>query len=125
MRNTGLKAKELFSQGKTKTEIAQILECDYNTIRYHLNPDFKKEHNEIRNKKRREDRTRLKMEFGGKCIICNYNRCLDALHFHHPNQDKEKCVSHALHHGYEEGVREAKKCQLVCANCHSEIHSKL
>lgn len=103
----------------------EILGCNHSTVRYHLDPAFKAERNAHRNKLRRDDRTRLKLEFGGKCVICSYNKCLDALHFHHPNDDKEKCVSHALYSGYDAGKAEAKKCMLVCSNCHAEIHSKL
>ena len=58
---------------------------------------------------------------GSKCISCGYNRCMDALCFHHFDSSKKlfplsKCRS------WSESVKEAKKCVLVCRNCHGEIH---
>ena len=70
---------------------------------------------------------------GGKCEICGYNKCPRALEFHHrdpttksasptklirrvspfsPKVDKVQLV-----------VAELKGCDLICANCHREIHS--
>ena len=115
----------LHKDGKTAMDIVRALGCNYCTVRYHIDPDYRQAHNKRKDSYRRRDRTKLKLEFGGKCSICGYNKCLDALHFHHPNADKEKCVSHALYKGYEIGKKEATKCQLICANCHAEIHSKL
>ena len=66
----------------------------------------------------------LKIEFGGECKRCGYNKCLDALDFHHiePN---EKSFNFRQGRGYawDRLIEEAKKCELVCANCHREIHS--
>ena len=70
-----------------------------------------------------------KMEAGGKCSICGYDRCLSALHFHHPNGDGKGenpsiiLMYYRTHKGtpVEEVI---KKWVLVCANCHAEIHEK-
>jgi len=114
----------LHREGKTDMEIVRMLGCSYPTVRYHTNPQYRKDHNRRKDEYRRRDRTKLKTAFGGKCCLCDYDKCLDALHFHHPDDNKEKCVSHALYRGYEAGLKEAKKCQLVCANCHAEIHER-
>lgn len=116
---------KLFNEGKSAMDIVRILGCNYSTVRYHIDPTFRQYHNRKKDRYKRRDRTNLKLEFGGKCSICGYNKCLDALHFHHPNNNKEICVSHALYNGFKAGLAEAKKCQLICANCHAEIHSKL
>lgn len=62
--------------------------------------------------------------FGGKCQICGYNRCIDALEFHHLDEkDKEAEPSHIIMRwSWEKALKELKKCILVCANCHREIH---
>ncbi len=63
------------------------------------------------------------MDAGGKCSICGYNKCLGALEFHHPNDDKREAVGVLLNtHGYKVAAQEAKKCKLLCANCHREQH---
>ena len=114
----------LFNDGKTPQQIARELKCAYSTVQYHVNPSYREKYNKNHETKRREKRQLLKREFGGKCILCGYHKCLDALHFHHPNDDKEYDVGVAMNHGYEAAKKEAKKCQLVCANCHSELHCK-
>jgi hypothetical protein len=62
---------------------------------------------------------------GGECQICGYSRCLVALDFHHIDEStKEFELSQRdLTRKWEKIVEEAKKCLLVCANCHREIHA--
>ncbi len=63
---------------------------------------------------------------GGKCCICGYNKCIDALEFHHknPNQKDFKLGSGNTI-SWKEYKQEALKCILVCSNCHKEIHSEI
>lgn len=69
-------------------------------------------------------RTKLKLvEYkGGKCQICEYNKSLNALHFHHlePNEKDFSISGKSL--SFEKLKSEVDKCILVCSNCHSEIH---
>lgn len=65
---------------------------------------------------------RLKAMFGGKCSICGYSKCQQALCFHHTNPD-EKEMGFGGSRSWKSLVKEASKCILVCANCHAEIHS--
>ena len=63
---------------------------------------------------------------GGKCSICGYDRCIDALEFHHKNpQEKEFKLGSGNTMSWKEYKIEALKCILVCSNCHKEIHYKL
>lgn len=80
--------------------------------------------NKIRNHNvRRGNKLILINECGGRCIKCNYNKCLNALTFHHINQeDKKFDISDRLHYKMSMLREEVKKCILVCQNCHSEIH---
>lgn len=60
---------------------------------------------------------------GGKCEICEYNRCIEALEFHHINDNKEFGIgSKGYTRSWEKVKEEIDKCILVCANCHREIH---
>ena len=63
---------------------------------------------------------------GGKCSICGYNKCIDALEFHHDNpKEKDFKLGSGNTMSWKEYKSEAEKCILVCSNCHKEIHSKL
>jgi hypothetical protein len=57
----------------------------------------------------------------GGCVVCGYNKCPSALEFHHVTYDKVRNISEI---NSEYLVKqEAKKCIVVCANCHREIHA--
>ena len=62
---------------------------------------------------------------GGKCCLCNYNKCNAALEFHHisPEEKSYGLSSSGNCHSLEKDLAEAQKCILVCANCHREIHN--
>ena len=62
---------------------------------------------------------------GGKCVRCGYDAYTGALEFHHidPNQ-KDFTISNDRAK-LEESIEESKKCVLLCANCHREIHAGL
>ena len=63
---------------------------------------------------------------GGKCSICGYDKCIDALEFHHENpEEKDFKLGSGNTMAWKEYKSEAEKCILVCSNCHKEIHSKL
>lgn len=76
--------------------------------------------------RRRKRLKELSIEYkGGKCEICGYDKCVEALEFHHldPNE-KEFNISIANVKSWENIKKELDKCILVCANCHREIHYK-
>lgn len=64
---------------------------------------------------------------GGKCIICNYNKCNAALDFHHLDPNiKDFTIAESRFTKFDNRIKlELDKCILVCSNCHREIHSKL
>ncbi len=78
-------------------------------------------------KKLRHRRSRiLKMASGDKCIICGYNRTWKALVFHHLDSSKKDfAISSYYLVNWNKVVKEAKKCILICCNCHIEIHDNL
>lgn len=67
----------------------------------------------------------LVKRLGGKCSICNYNKNLAVLCFHHIN-DKTKSFeldARSLGNMSQKNINEeVKKCILLCHNCHGEIH---
>ena len=64
---------------------------------------------------------------GGQCEICGYNKCMEALHFHHldPNQKDYGISAGGKTRIWEEVKKELDKCICVCANCHAEIHANI
>ena len=50
--------------------------------------------------------------------------CIGALEFHHKNpKEKEFLISGPrLTYSLKRLTEEAKKCELLCSNCHKEIH---
>lgn len=79
------------------------------------------------NKKLRELRYKWELieMLGGKCQKCGYNKCHVAFDFHHKDSNKENSISVMLKWVSKEKIlKEAKKCILLCANCHRELHYK-
>ena len=67
---------------------------------------------------------RLLYVMGEKCCICGYDKCSSALEFHHKNpEEKDFTLSTNANISFARANEEIKKCILVCANCHREIHS--
>jgi hypothetical protein len=68
----------------------------------------------------------LVAEAGGACCLCGYDKCMFTLHFHHVDPAaKSFGVTMARGKSLAAFRDEAKKCVLVCANCHGEIEAGL
>jgi len=76
-----------------------------------------------RGKKRKLELIEL---LGGCCTACGYDKNYAALEFHH-KEPGEKAFSLDLrslsNRKFELILEEVKKCNLVCSNCHTEIHN--
>jgi transposase len=75
--------------------------------------------------RRRKLKLLLVAEAGGRCVICGYDRCVAALHFHHVDARGKR-----FHLGMQGATRslaavrvEMAKCALLCANCHAEVEA--
>ena len=63
---------------------------------------------------------------GGACVVCGYDRTLVNLHFHHGDPStKAFGLTSASGKSLAASVAEARKCILVCANCHGEIEARV
>jgi hypothetical protein len=67
----------------------------------------------------------LVKEAGGRCVLCGYDRELGALHFHHldPSNKRFQISNYGITYGLERARAEAKKCVLLCGNCHAEVEN--
>lgn len=68
---------------------------------------------------------KIKEARGGKCIKCGYSKCVKALEFHHTDPSKKDFTISNDHFKLQDAVDEAKKCVLICSNCHKELHDGL
>ena len=74
-------------------------------------------------RRRRKVKEIIVMEAGGACLVCGYDAFIGALEFHHVDPATK---SFGLAHG---GLTrslavirvEARKCVLLCSNCHAEV----
>ena len=62
---------------------------------------------------------------GGCCEVCGYNKCLEALEFHHIDETTKEFAVSGSTKSLESQKREADKCYMLCANCHRELHAGL
>ena len=73
-------------------------------------------------------RRRIKLKaveyLGGKCSCCGYNKCIDALEFHHkdPTQKDFGISARGFSKAWIRIQEELDKCVLLCSNCHRETH---
>lgn len=79
----------------------------------------------LHEKRRRYKREFLEFLFEQKCLKCNEDHpaCLE---FHHRNpDDKEYQISaNAGLIPFRTLLKEIKKCDILCANCHRKLHSE-
>lgn len=78
-------------------------------------------------KRRKQIRIKAVEYKGGQCEICGYDRCIEALEFHHkdPTQKDFAISSRGHSRSWERVKAELDKCVMLCANCHREVHAKL
>lgn len=74
----------------------------------------------------KKDKKKKLIEYkGGECENCGYNRCEQALDFHHRDPKKKDFDIGSNSYSFDKMKKEADKCALLCANCHREVHAGL
>ena len=118
---------------KTHTieETSKKFEVSISTVKKYSNKKFKDRteddrkkanYNHVKNFRKRTKEKAVEYK-GGKCKICNYDRCVSALEFHHLEPSKKDfTLSQSMNIAWDKIKEELDKCILVCANCHREIH---
>ena len=74
----------------------------------------------------RHRRQLLIQDKGGRCARCGYSRNGAALAFHHLDPATKSFgidIRVCSNTTWETLVSEARKCSLLCLNCHAEIHN--
>lgn len=68
---------------------------------------------------------RLVERAGGRCHLCGYSRCLQALCFHHIDESSKRFDFAGSHlRSWRSLTAELEKCLLLCQNCHAEVHDE-
>jgi transposase len=77
--------------------------------------------------RRRQLKEILVAEAGGRCALCGYDAYTGALQFHHvdPSQKRFGMALGGLTRALAEVRQEARKCVLLCGNCHAEVEAGL
>ena len=77
--------------------------------------------------RRKTVKLQLVQQFGGKCKVCLYDRCIGNLTFHHldPSVKDFNVSAKGQSLSLERVKREAEKCVLLCCRCHGELHAGL
>ena len=59
------------------------------------------------------------------CSRCGYDKCFNAIEFHHINPEKKEKLMAVLfkQKPTEDKIAELNKCIALCANCHRELHA--
>ena len=78
-------------------------------------------------KRRKKIRLKAVQHLGGKCFRCGYSKYTEVLEFHHrdPSQKKFNISLKGHCRSWERVKEEIEKCDLLCVNCHRELHADL
>lgn len=127
---------ELYNKRKTFKEISSILNLDFNLIKNYiknkkiLKPKITKEELKIQktshvvNWKKRKKNELVEYK-GGNCEFCGYNKCIEALEFHHKDPNEKDFNISGSNFKIETLKKEVDKCLLLCSNCHREEHVRI
>lgn len=122
-----IEAQKIYDEIGNIKKVAKITHISYNTLKSFIvfknNKRIKAKQPRNTREYRKDIKRKLVKYKGGKCQICGYNRCIEALDFHHTNQEEKEYSVSGGTKSFERLKKEVDKCILVCANCHREIHA--
>jgi len=74
---------------------------------------------------RRRAKIKLIHYLGDKCQICGYDKPIPSAYaFHHRDPSTKKFTISGKTLSFEKLKKEADKCDLLCRNCHAELHDE-
>lgn len=123
-----IEIKKIYQETKSQRKTAEIVGCSKSTVGKYvtgINPYKRNPKSKTENVIAWRRRTKLKLvEYkGGKCKNCGYNKCPEALTFHHLDPSQKDFTISGKSWSFERLQKEVDKCILVCANCHIEVHA--
>lgn len=121
------KFKVLYIEHKSLRKVSKLTGWSKFTIRKYVDISEKKSkisRSEAVINWRKRTKEKLVKYKGGKCERCEYNKCINALEFHHLDPNEKDFQIGGKSWSFERLKKEVDKCILVCSNCHREIHSE-
>lgn len=100
-------------------------ETDFALVGSERQPRCKRCRTEAVARRRRKVKRILVEEAGGRCVLCGYDESFVALEFHHldPTEKAFGLAQRGITRAIAKVREEARKCILVCANCHAEVEA--
>jgi DNA-binding CsgD family transcriptional regulator len=123
--------KEKYKEFKSTRKVASILGISRRSVVKYIDVSVNDKLTEQQLKANRSKqvvdwRARAKKKLveykGGECGKCGYNKCLQALEFHHLDPKEKDFTISGKSWSFERLKNEVDKCILVCNRCHTEIH---
>ncbi len=137
LRQHGLKTRHQRPAARKKGRRGQDADREIMTCQRHGETEFWLEgrgiyrclkcRSEAVSRRRRRVKEVLVAEAGGQCALCGYARHIGALQFHH-RESSEKLfglASRGATRSLGAARAEAKKCILLCSNCHAEVEAAM
>lgn len=124
--NRKIEAQRLYDEIGNIKIVAKTLHISYEALRKFIvfKNRPKRQIKPVRNTS--EYRVNIKQRLvdykGGKCQICGYNRCINALEFHHVNPEEKDFTISGGTKSFDTLKPEIDKCIIICANCHRDLH---
>lgn len=135
MVNNLIEIQKYYDDGNSIRKCSEKFGISFCKLRRNLKVRKQSDAFSIQNKKRKRvenviswrKRTKKKLidYKGGKCCRCGYNKCIEAFDFHHTDPSKKDFALSSKSFSFERLKNEVDKCELVCSNCHREIHYNL
>lgn len=125
------KINELYKSGNSSYTISKILGISKSTALKYISKENIRTKKKTKTKKDKSEyimrwKKNLKKSLveykGSKCEMCGYDRCIEALEFHHSDPSKKDFSISTKLFGIEKMKKEVDKCLLLCSNCHREKH---
>lgn len=116
---SSIKVAEKF--GRSKTFVLSYIKVD--VLEKKTNSQFKKDRSDAVVSWRKRTKEKLVEYKGGKCKCCGYDKCVEAMEFHHIDPKEKDFGISGKSWSFEKLKLEVDKCIMVCSNCHKEIHA--
>lgn len=124
--------QEYYNESKSSIKVAEKFGRSKTFVLSYINIDsrekkskdkFKKDRSKAVISWRKRAKEKLVNYKGGKCECCGYDKCIEAMEFHHLDPNEKDFGISGKSWAFEKLKKEVDKCIMVCSNCHKEIHA--